>query len=120
MQIAFGDKFEYDRAGLAIVAIGMGFYLTGAALNQAALAQGQARRAAIPWVVSATFFAIWNLAQPLDPFRTVEVGFAAAAALLAAQLAVLYLRPHPSLGDSLEPGSAREVEARLAAADEIG
>jgi O-antigen/teichoic acid export membrane protein len=46
MQIAFGDKFSYDRVGLAIVAVGMGFYLSGAALNQAALAQGPARRAA--------------------------------------------------------------------------
>ncbi len=27
MQIAFGENFEYDRAGLVIVAVGMGFYL---------------------------------------------------------------------------------------------
>ena len=120
MQIAFGEKFEYDRAGLAIVAVGMGFYLSAAALNQAALAQGQARRAAIPWVACATGFVIWNLVSPLDAFRTVEVGFAGAAALLAGLLALLYLRPHPAAGDSLEPGSGREIEARLAAADEIG
>ena len=30
MQLAFGDKFTYDRAGLAIVAVGMGFYLVAA------------------------------------------------------------------------------------------
>ena len=120
MQIAFGEKFSYDRLDLAVVAIGMGFYLSAAALNQAALAQGQARRAAVPWVACAIAFVIWNLASPLDAFRTVEVGFAGAAALLAGLLALLYLRPHPTAGDALEPGSGREIEARLAAADEIG
>jgi hypothetical protein len=63
---------------------------------------------------------VWNLASPLDPFRTVEVGFAGAAALLSGALAVLYLRPRPSPADRVEPGSPREIEARLAAADEIG
>ncbi len=120
MQLAFGDKFTYDRAGLAIVAIGMGFYLSGAALNQAALAQGQARRAALCWAAVASLFVIWNLAAPLDAYRTVEVGFAGCAAILSGVLAVLYLRPHPFPGDALEPGSPREIEARLAAADEIG
>ncbi len=46
MQIAFGDKFSYDRADLLIVTAGMGLYLSAATLNQAALAQGQVRRAA--------------------------------------------------------------------------
>jgi O-antigen/teichoic acid export membrane protein len=120
MQLAFGDKFSYDRAGLVIVAVGMGFYLSGAALNQAALAQGQARRAAACWVVCAALFVIWNLAAPLDPFRTVEVGFAGSAALLAGLLYVLYARPRPLGADAFEPGSPREIEARLASADEIG
>ena len=120
MQLAFGDKFEYDRLGLAIVAVGMGFYLCGAALNQAALAQGQARRAAVCWVTCAVAFIVFNLIAPLDPYRTVEVGFAGSAALLSGLLALLYLRPHARAGDALEPGSARELEARLAAADEIG
>jgi O-antigen/teichoic acid export membrane protein len=119
MQLAFGEKFTYDRAGLAIVAVGMGFYLSAAALNQAALAQGQARRAAACWVVCAAAFVVWNLIAPLDPFRTVEVGFAGCAALLAGLLYLLYAQPHP-LAEALEPGSASEVEARLAAADEIG
>jgi O-antigen/teichoic acid export membrane protein len=120
MQIAFGDKFTYDRVDLAIVAVGMGFYLSGAALNQAALAQGQARRAAACWVLCAAAFIVWNLAAPLDPFRTVEVGFAGSAALLAGLMYLLYTRPHPVATDSVEPGSPREIEARLAAADEIG
>lgn len=120
MQIAFGKKFEYDRAGLAIVAVGMGFYLSAVALNQAALAQAQWRRAAACWVACAVGFVVFNLIGPLDPYRTVEVGFLGAAALLSVLLYVLYQRPHPVPGDEIEPGSAREVEARLAAADEIG
>ena len=120
MQIAFGDQFEYDRVGLAIVSVGMGFYLVAASLNQAALAQGQARRAAVPWVVCALAFVAYNLLSPGDPFRAVEVGFAGCAVLLSGLLYLVYAHPHPRAGDSLEPGSGREVEARLAALDEIG
>jgi O-antigen/teichoic acid export membrane protein len=120
MQIAFGDKFTYDRVDLAIVAVGMGFYLSAAALNQAALAQGQARRAAACWVVCAAAFVVFNLIQPLNPYRTVEVGFAGCAALLSGLLFVLYRSPHPVAADEITPGSARELEAQLAAVDEIG
>ena len=120
MQIAFGDKFTYDRVGLAIVAIGMGFYLSAAALNQAALAQGQARRAAACWAACATGFVVFNLIQPLNPYRTVEVGFAACAAALSGLLYLLYRIPHPVAEDEITPGSAREVEAQLATVDEIG
>jgi O-antigen/teichoic acid export membrane protein len=120
MQLAFGDKFTYDRLGLAIVAVGMGFYLSAAALNQAALAQGQARRAALCWLTCAGAFVVWNLVAPLDAYRTVEVGFTGAAALLSGLLYVLYAQPRPVLADSVEPGSPHEIEARLAAADEIG
>jgi O-antigen/teichoic acid export membrane protein len=121
MQLAFGDQFEYDRLGLAIVSIGMGFYLVAASLNQAVLAQGQARRAAVPWVFCALAFVAYNLIAPGgDAFRAVEVGFAGAAVLLSVLLYLVYSRPHPSAEDSLEPGSGREVEARLAAFDEVG
>jgi hypothetical protein len=96
----------------------MGFYLSSGTLNQAALAQGQARRAAVRWVICATAFVIWNLIPVLDEFRRVEVGFAGAAALLCGLLYLLYRRPQARPGDVLEPGSPQELEARLAAADE--
>lgn len=118
MQIAFGDKFTYDREGLVIVAVGMGFYLSAATLNQAALAQGQARRAAACWLVCAVGFIVWNLAGTMDVFRQVEVGFAAGGATLCALLYLVYRRPHPHPGDELVAGSARELEAQLAVADE--
>src|SRR5439155_875153 len=71
MQIAFGNQFAYDRLGLVIVSVGMGFYLSSGTLNQAALAQGQARRAAARWVICAAAFVAWNLLPVLEEFRRV-------------------------------------------------
>jgi O-antigen/teichoic acid export membrane protein len=120
MQLAFGDKFEYDRLGLVIVAVGMGFYLVAASLNQATLAQGQAHRAARRWVACALVFISINLIAPFGAERSVEIGFATCAVLLAILLQLVYARPQPELGNSLPPGSPREVQARLEALDEIG
>ena len=118
MQLAFGDKFDYDRAGLLLVGAGMGLYLSATTLNQAALAQGQARRAAACWVLCAIGFLAWNLTGALDEFRRVEVGFLAAAAILTALLYVLYRAPRAHPDDLIAPGSSAELEARLASADE--
>jgi O-antigen/teichoic acid export membrane protein len=118
MQIAFGDKFTYDRAGLLIVTVGMGFYLASGTLNQAALAQGQVRAAAARWVVCAAGFIAWNFVPVFDEFRRVEVGFAGAATLLCALLYVLYRHPSARPEDIVAPDSPEEIEARLAAADE--
>ena len=118
MHLAFGKKFSYDRTGLLLVTLGMGFYLSSGTLNQAALAQGQARRAAACWATCAVAFIAWNLLPVLDEFRRVEVGFAGAAALLCGLLYLLYRRPHVHPRDVVRPGSPQELEARLAAADE--
>ena len=53
MGLVFGGDFDYDRGGLVLVALAMGLYLSAATLNQALLAQGRARQAAICWVGSA-------------------------------------------------------------------
>jgi O-antigen/teichoic acid export membrane protein len=116
MQVAFGDAFSYDRAGLLIVTAGMGLYLGATTLSQAAVAQGQVRRAAARWAICAVGFLVWCFVPVFDEARRVEVGFTAAAAALA-----LLLRPlHRTPGDRLEPGSPDELEARLAVADEAG
>ena len=120
MQLAFGDNFYYDRIGLAIVAVGMGFYLVAASLNQAALAQGQAHRAASRWVICAALFIAVNLISAGDPFREVEIAYAACSALLALLLYAVYRRPEPRADDLFEPGSAEELQARLATSDEVG
>jgi O-antigen/teichoic acid export membrane protein len=119
MQLAFGDAFSYGRLDLAIVAVGMGFYLVAASLNQAALAQGQAHRAAARWALCAGAFAAFNLLAPFDQVRTVEVGFLATAAVLAGLLYLVYRSPQPRSDDEVEPGSPHEVQAQLASTDEI-
>ena len=119
MQIAFGDQFEYDREGLAVVAIGMGLYLAAASLNQAALARGQARAAAACWLLAAAVFVAINLTGLLNAFRAVEVGFAASAGLLMVCLYALYAKAAPSEADLIEPGSGRELQAQLTSSDEI-
>jgi O-antigen/teichoic acid export membrane protein len=120
MEVAFGDKFDYDRTGLLLVAAGMGFYLTAATLNQAALAQGQVRRAAACWLGAATVFALINLLPVLDAFRRVEGGFALCAAILCGSLWLVSRGSSTSgYGNQVEPGSAHEVEVQLAAADNV-
>ena len=116
MQIAFGDRFEYDRPALAIMAVGMGFYLAATTLSQAALARGAAATAARSWALASGAFLVWCL-LPLveDEARRIEVGFTVGALFLALLLARAY-RQAP--GESMQPDSPDEIEARLAAMDE--
>jgi O-antigen/teichoic acid export membrane protein len=118
MQLAFGDKFSYDRVGLLLVAFGMGPYLAATTLNQAALAKGQARRAAACWALCAAAFLAWNLTGAFDEFRRVEVGFAAAAVTLSLALYWLYRSPQVRPEDVIAPDSPAEIEARLAVTQE--
>ncbi len=119
MQIAFSDKFTYDRAGLLLVTLGMGLYLGSVTLNQACLAQGQVRRAAARWLGCAAFFIGWNFVPLVsDEFRRVEIGFALTAGVLFALLYLVYRRPHERPEDVPDAGSPEELEARLAAIDE--
>jgi hypothetical protein len=120
MQLTFGEKFSYDRLGMLIVTVGMGFYLAAVTLNQAALAQGQVRRAAACWIVCGVGFVSWIVIPVLDEFRRVELGFAGAAVVLCGLLYLLYRRPHARPEDVVRPDSPQELEARLAAADEAG
>ncbi|MDQ2676359.1 MAG: hypothetical protein M3Y34_06075, partial [Actinomycetota bacterium] len=116
MQIAFGDRFEYDRLGLAIMAVGMGFYLASTTLSQAALARGAAASAARSWAITAVAFLAWSLLPLIESeARRIEVGFAAGAMLLAFLLAAVYRR---AAGEGMLPDSPDEIEARLAALDE--
>ncbi|HET9197907.1 MAG TPA: hypothetical protein VFN92_06615 [Solirubrobacterales bacterium] len=119
MQIAFSDKFEYDRAGLLLVTLGMGLYLASVTVNQACLAQGQVRRAAVRWIACAAFFILWNFLPIVgDEFRRVEIGFALTAGVLFALLYLVYRRPHGRSEDIPREGSTEELELRLASIDE--
>jgi O-antigen/teichoic acid export membrane protein len=119
MQIAFSDKFTYDRAGLLLVTAGMGLYLGSVTLNQACLAQGQVRRAAARWIACAAFFIGWNFVPLVaNEFRRVEIGFVLTAGVLFGLLYLVYRRPHERAEDVPEAGSPEELEVRLAAIDE--
>ncbi len=118
MRVLFGDDFDYDRLGLALVAAGMGMYLAATTLNQAVLAQGRARFAAISWAASASFFIAFLVITNVEIVRRVEVAFIATAGLLSLLLYALYRRPLMDFEETLRPGSTEELELRLAAADE--
>ncbi|MEY2534810.1 MAG: hypothetical protein QOF29_2720 [bacterium] len=93
MDLVFGGGHDYDRVGLAVIAIGMGLHLCGGTLNQAALARGRARAAAGAWLIAAAAFVAWMLSPVVgDQLLRAEVGYAGAAALLCALLGVLYAR----------------------------
>jgi len=114
MQIAFSKKFTYDRPGLLLVSVGMGLYLCSVTVNQACIAQGQVRRAAVRWISCAALFIGWNFVPLVgNEFRRVEIGFLLAAGILFALLYYVYRRPHERAEDVPEPGSAEELEARL-------
>ncbi len=93
MRHLFGQAVPYDRFGLALIGIGMGFHLASGALNQAALARDHARAAAACWLLSALAFVGW-MVSPLVGGQVLraETGYAGATALLALMLAALYRR----------------------------
>jgi O-antigen/teichoic acid export membrane protein len=93
MELFFGQSDEYDRGGLVLVATGMGLYLAAATLNQAALARGLTRQAAICWVASAVAFVAMLVLPGFDsPILQLEVAYVCGALLLCAALYGLYRR----------------------------
>jgi O-antigen/teichoic acid export membrane protein len=95
MSTLLGDKgFTYDRGGLALVAVGMGFHLIAGTLNQAALARRRAGLAAVAWLISAALFVAWMVSPVVsDEVLRVETGYFGAAFLLSCLLLGLYRRP---------------------------
>ena len=93
MSHLFGQSFDYNRFGLALIGLGMGMHLTSGALNQAVLARDQARTAAICWAVAAAAFVAWML-TPLvsEELLRTEIGYLGATSLLALMLSVVYRR----------------------------
>jgi O-antigen/teichoic acid export membrane protein len=93
MRVAFGGHFDYPRGGLVMIAAGMGFYLSAATLNQAALAHAQAKQAALAWGVTAVAFVVWLLLPGFsDRVLQLEAGYLGAAGLLCTLLYLLYRR----------------------------
>ncbi len=104
MTALLGDKgFHYGRIGLAVVAIGMGLHLVAGTLNQAALARGRAKLAAIGWLLAATLFVAFVATPTISAEVTrVEVGYFVAALVLCGLLWAVYRR-----GPAPTPSSSR-------------
>jgi O-antigen/teichoic acid export membrane protein len=93
MDLVFGGGYDYARAPLVVVALGMGFHLAAGTLNQAALARGRQAAAAAAWVVAAAVFVAFLVAPLVDDrVLRVAVGYAGAAALLAVLLGAVLRR----------------------------
>lgn len=119
MQLAFSDKFTYDRLDLLIVTAGMGLYLAAVTVNQACLAQGQARRASVRWIGCAVIFIAWTIVPLIDDGNLrVEIGFTLTAFVLFASLFWIYRRPRGIEADLPLEGSSEEIETRLAGYEE--
>lgn len=83
MTLTFGGDHSYDRAGLVIVAAGLGFHLTALTLTQAQLARDRAPRAAACWIACAIVFVVFATLPLLPAVRQAETGYVLAAALLS-------------------------------------
>jgi len=115
MQIAFSDKFTYPVQDLLLVTAGMGLYLSAVTVNQASLAQGQAKRASIRWISCAAFFVVWMFLPFIsDGNVRVEIGFTLTALILFTSIFYIYRRPQGVEADVPTEGSSEEIEARLA------
>ena len=93
MDLLFGGDFDYERVGLALVALGMGLHLCAGTLNQAALARGRAREAGLTWLACAAGLLVWLVVPVVDDeLLRVEVGYFGATLALSALLLGVYRR----------------------------
>ena len=104
--VFFGQAYEYNRFGLALIGVGMGLHLASGALNQAALARDRARAAAGCWMAAAVVFLAWMLIPAVsDQLLRAEIGYAGATGVLALSLATLYRQGSRRL-ETLRPARA--------------
>ncbi len=113
--VFFGQVWDYNRFGLALIGVGMGLHLTSGALNQAALARDRALAAAGCWVCAAAVFLVWMLSSPVgEQLLRAEIGYAGATALLALMLAALYRRGTGAGGWGSIRAQAASTDAAIA------
>ena len=90
MNLLFSSDESYGRVGLAVIGIGMGFHLAAGTYNQAALARGHDRAAAVIWIACAALFVGWMLAPLVgDELVRAETGYAGGTMLLCLGLWLL-------------------------------
>jgi len=92
MTALLGNKgFHYGRWGLAVIGLGMGLHLVSGTFNQAALARGRNRQAAIAWLCAAALFVAFMLSGAISSEVTrVEVAYFTATLVLCGLLWAIY------------------------------
>jgi O-antigen/teichoic acid export membrane protein len=84
MSLLYGDGFEATRTDLAILALGVGGFLTAGTFCQALLARARAGLAAISWTSGAATFVVLELTLSGAVFHRVSLAFAAGSMVAAA------------------------------------
>ena len=91
MRFLYGSGFDAGRVDLALLGVGVAFYLAASTCSQALLALDAARLAAIGWTGAAVLFVATYALVPGGALSRISIAFALAAladlALLAAMLA---------------------------------
>lgn len=95
MGLLYGTGFSAGRADLIVLALGVGLYLTGATLYQAALARRRQVASAVSWALAAAVFVVVELALPGGSLHRVAVAFALGALVLAAGFLLVVTPPRP-------------------------
>jgi O-antigen/teichoic acid export membrane protein len=88
MRAVYGPGFNAGRVELALLGVGVGFYLAASTCSQALLALDRVRAAAVGWTTAAVLFVGTYAVVPGGPLTRISVAFAVAA---LADLVVLTL-----------------------------
>jgi O-antigen/teichoic acid export membrane protein len=97
MRLVYGAGFDAGRLDLALLGVGVAFYLAASTCSQALLALDAARLAALGWTVSAVLFVASYALAPGGALTRISVAFALATLVDLGLLAVLLARrlSHP-------------------------
>lgn len=97
MRLVYGAGFDAGRLDLALLGVGVAFYLAASTCSQALLALDAARVAALGWTVSAVLFVASYALAPGGALTRISVAFALATLVDLGLLAVLLARrlSHP-------------------------
>jgi O-antigen/teichoic acid export membrane protein len=92
MELVYGPDYAVGRLELALLGVGVGFYLATATFSQGLLALDAGRAAAIGWMASALGFLAAYVAIPGEPLFRVAAAFAIGTALAVPLLGLALVR----------------------------
>jgi O-antigen/teichoic acid export membrane protein len=87
MGAVYGSAFHADRVALALLGLGVGFYLGAATLSQASLALDRGRQAALAWTTSAVCFLGFYFVVPGGQLMRIAISFSIGTGVCCALVA---------------------------------